>query len=292
MVGVGLALDFVTGLPLRNAGWALLLRLAVWALAWGAGVVCALRLPRRVAVPAVLAVALALRLASLAGQPILSDDLYRYSWDGRVQVSGTDPYRYPPESPRLADLREDWLWPDAEGCERLQRPEGCTRINRPSVHTIYPPVAQAWFTAVYRVAGIEARHKAWQVAGLLGDLALVAVLPLVLRAYRRDERWTALYALSPIPAVEVVNNGHVDGLAALFAVLALLAFSRRRPGWAGALVGAAAMVKLYPAVLGLAFVAATRRSGCSGGPMGPFLPPEQGWGPLAHLVGGAAAVVA
>ena len=276
VVGLGLCLDFVTGPPLRNAGWALLVRLAVWAVAWALGVVCALRLPRRAAVPAVFAVALLLRLAALAGQPILSDDLYSYSWDGRGQGSGIDPSRYAPDAPELAGLREDWLWPDAEGCDRLQRPEGCTRVNRASVRTIYPPVAQAWFTVVYRVAGIAAHHKAWQVAGLLGDVALVALLPAVLRAYKRDERWTALYALSPIAVLEVVNNGHVDGLAALFAVLALLAFARRRPGWAGALVGAAAMVKLYPAVLGLAFVAAVGiRRGA----------------PLLRLIGGAAAVV-
>lgn len=255
VAGVVLCLVFVTGEPLRNDRWAVLVRLALWALAWGAGVVCALRLPRRMAVPALLVAALALRLAALAGQPILSDDLYRYAWDGRVQISGTDPYRYPPDAEQLADLREGWLWPDAEGCARLQRPEGCTRINRPSVRTIYPPVAQAWFTAVYQVAGIDARHKAWQVAGLLGDMALVGLLPAALRAFRRDERWTALYALSPVAVVEVVNNGHVDGLAALFVVLALLAAARRRPGWAGALVGGAFLVKLYPAVVGLAFAA-------------------------------------
>jgi len=256
LVGIALCLTVVTGAPLRNARWALLLRLAAWALAWAAGVVCALRLPRRIAIPAVLAVAVALRLAALAGQPILSDDLYRYAWDGRVQVSGTDPYRHAPESAEVADLREDWLWPDREGCARLQRPEGCTRINRPSVRTIYPPVAEAWFTVVYRVAGIDTRHKAWQVAGLLGDLALVGLLPTVLRAWKRDERWTALYALSPIPVVEVVNNGHVDGLAALFVLVALLAAARRRPAWAGALLGGAALVKLYPAVLGLALLSA------------------------------------
>jgi hypothetical protein len=257
VAGVALSFDFVTAEPLRNARWALLVRLAAWAVAWGAGVVCALRLPRRAAVAGVIAVGVALRLAALAGEPILSDDLYRYAWDGRVQVSGTDPYRYTPSSVHLTDLREDWLWPDAEGCARLQREPGCSRINRQFVHTIYPPVAEAWFTVVYRVAGIETRHKAWQMAGLLGDVALIGVLPLVLRAYRRDERWSALYALSPVPVVEVVNNGHVDGLAALFVVLALLAAARRRPAWAGALLGAAAMVKLYPALLGLAFVAVT-----------------------------------
>lgn len=254
--GAGLCLSFVTAEPLRNDRWALLVRLAAWAVVWAAGVVCALRLPRRYAVGAIVAVAFVLRLAALAGQPILSDDLYRYAWDGRVQVSGTDPYRYTPSSTHLADLREGWLWPDAEGCAGLQREPGCTRINRATVHTIYPPVGEAWFTAVYRVAGIEARHKAWQVAGLVGDMALVALLPAVLRAWRRDERWTALYALSPVAVVEVVNNAHVDGLAALLVVLALLAAARRRPAWAGALIAGAFLVKLYPAVVGMAFVAA------------------------------------
>ncbi|HEV3494819.1 MAG TPA: glycosyltransferase 87 family protein, partial [Actinomycetes bacterium] len=122
-----------------------------------------------------------------------------------------------------------------------------------------PPVAEAWFTAVYRVAGIDAHHKAWQVAGLLTDVALVGLLPVVLRAWKRDERWAALYALSPVPVVEVVNNGHVDGLAALLVVLALLAAARRRPVWLGVLLGGAALVKLYPAILGLAVMAVLRR---------------------------------
>ena len=256
LAGVALSLAVATGEPIRNARWALLARLAVWAVAWGVGVVCAFRLPKRVAVPAVFAVAVALRLAALAGPPVLSDDLHRYAWDGRVQAAGTDPYLHPPDSPELAGLREEWLWPDSEGCAGLQREEGCTRINRPSVRTIYPPVAQTWFAAVYRVGGIDAHHKAWQVAGLLTDLALIGLLPAVLRAWRRDERWTALYALSPVPVVEVVNNGHVDGLAALLVVLALLAAARRRPVLVGALVGAAALVKIYPAVLALALVAA------------------------------------
>lgn len=273
--GAGLCLSFVTAEPLRNDRWALLVRLAAWAVVWGAGVVCALRLPKRAAVPAIIAVAFVLRLVALAGQPILSDDLHRYAWDGRVQVSGTSPYRYTPSSAQLSDLREEWLWPDAEGCAQLQRDPGCTRINRPTVRTIYPPVAEAWFAAVYRVAGIEARHKAWQIAGLVGDMALVALLPAVLRAWKRDERWTALYALSPVAVVEVVNNAHVDGLAALFVVLALLTAARRRPAWAGALLGAAFLVKLYPAVVGLAFVAALT-----------------GRGALVRLTGAFAGVVA
>jgi len=260
-VGVGLCLVVISGEQILGARGGLLARLAAWAVAWAVGVAAALRMPKRLAVPAVFAVAVALRLAAVAGPPLTSDDLYRYSWDGRVQLSGTDPYRYSPDAPQLGGLREKWLWPDVAGCAKLDRPEGCTRVNRPMVRTIYPPVAEAWFTVVYRVAGIGAHHKAWQVAGLLGDVALVGLLPMVLRAWKKDERWSALYALSPVPVLEVVNNGHIDGLAALFVVLALLAVARRHPVWAGACLGVATAVKLYPAlfVLGVVVAAWDRR---------------------------------
>ncbi|MGH9223527.1 MAG: glycosyltransferase 87 family protein, partial [Acidimicrobiales bacterium] len=247
--GIVLSAAIASGGPILAARWTILGRLAAWAVLWAVAVACAFRLPRRLALGLVFALAIGLRLAALAGPPVLSDDLYRYAWDGRAQAAGIDPYRHTPASRQLTDLREPWLWPDEQGCRELDRPPVCSRINRATERTIYPPLAQGWFAAVYRLAGVEAQHKAWQVAGLAGDLVLVGMLPFVLRAWRRDERWTALYALSPLPVIEVVNNGHVDGLAATLVAGALWAAARRRPGWAGALVGAAALIKLYPALL-------------------------------------------
>ncbi|MGH9279919.1 MAG: glycosyltransferase 87 family protein [Acidimicrobiales bacterium] len=257
--GIGLSVATARRGAILDARWTILAGLAVWSAAWALGVVCALRLPRHVALVAVFAVATALRLAAISGPPTLSDDMYRYAWDGRVQASGTDPYRYAPDAPELAGLREPWLWPDDAGCAALDRPPGCTRINRPSARTIYPPLAQAWFTGVYRVAGLSTQHKAWQVVGLLTDLALVALLPVALRAWKRDPRWTALYALAPFAVVEAVNNAHVDGLAALIVVLALIAAGRRRVVLAAGLLGGAALVKLYPAILVLSLAGAEGR---------------------------------
>jgi hypothetical protein len=290
-VGVALSASVATGGDILAGRWGILVRLAAWAAAWAVAVVCAFRLPARVVLPAVLLAALALRLAALAGPPVLSDDLFRYSWDGRVQVAGFNPYEHRPRAPELAGLREEWLWPDAAGCAELAREPGCSRINRSSVRTIYPPLAQAYFSAVYRMAGIDAHHKAWQVSGLVVDMAVVALLPLVLGAWGRDRRWVALYALSPLPVVEAVNNGHVDGLAALLLVVALLAAARRRPAWAGALVGAAALVKLYPALLVIALVgtAVARGAGARSEDTARWWPPPR-W-PALIRAGVAATVV-
>ena len=256
LAGVTLSAAVASGRPILASRWGLLAELTAWAVAWAVAVAAALRLPRRVALAAIVAAGIAVRLAALAGPPTTSDDLYRYSWDGRVQAAGIDPYADPPASAALAGLRDSWLWPDAAGCAALHRPVGCTRINRPGQRTIYPPVAQAWFAGVFRVAGIGARHKAWQVAGFVTELGVLALLPVALRRWGRDPRWTAMYALSPAPVLEVVNNGHIDGLAVVGIVAALVVAagspSRRRDVAVGLLIGAAAMVKLYPAVLVLA----------------------------------------
>jgi Glycosyltransferase family 87 len=259
VTGVVMSVVVASGRPILASRWSLLGQLAVWGLAWIVAVAAAFRLPRRLAVVAVMAVGVALRIAALAGPPTTSDDLYRYSWDGRVQSAGIDPYAYAPASPALAGLRDPWLWPDPAGCAALHRPTGCTRVNRPPALTIYPPVAEGWFAAAYRLAGAGARHKTWQVAGLVTELGVLALLPVALRRYQRDPRWLALYALSPVPVVEVVNNGHVDGLAVVAIVAALAVAAGPRTWWrdvgAGALIALAALVKLYPAVLLVALVA-------------------------------------
>src|SRR5262249_54575097 len=49
----------------------------------------------------VLGVATAMRLLTLTAPPILSSDIYRYVWDGRVQLAGINPYRFVPADDAL-----------------------------------------------------------------------------------------------------------------------------------------------------------------------------------------------
>ena len=265
--GVGLSLHIARGEAVLASRWWLFAQLGLWAVAWVVGVAAALRVAPRGALAVVFVAAVALRLAAIAGPPLTSDDLFRYSWDGRVQAAGINPYEYAPASDNVAHLRESWLWPEDRPCPLAYRDDACTRINRSRVHTIYPPAAEAWFAGIYRLTGIEARYKPWQVAGLLTDVLVVALLMTALRRRGRDPRWAALYALCPAPVLEIVNNGHVDGLAILLALAALTVASPpvdrasrlsadRRDFVAGGFVGLAVLVKLFPALLVVAIAAA------------------------------------
>jgi len=248
MVGIGACTVVATGLSaavaqrvLLQSRWGIVGLLAAWLPVWAAGVFLVRRLPARWALVACIVAAVVIRAAALTGPPRLSDDLYRYAWDAKVQLSGVDPYERAPIDPSLSSLRERWLFPDLGQSDR-------TRINRPTARTIYPPLAQAWFVLVRTVTGGAAGERPWQAAAALVDLGLCGLLALGLRRLGHDPRLAAWWCLSPVAAVELAGSAHVDGLAVALSVAAVLV-ARRRPGLAGGLVGAAAMVKLYPALL-------------------------------------------
>jgi hypothetical protein len=234
--------------------------LGLW---WGLFAVTAvalLRAPRRAAVGAALVLGTAAGLVSLVHTPVLSDDLYRYAWDGRVQAAGVNPYRYAPGDPALDRLHEDWLWPSAQECAAIGKNAPCTRINRPGVPTIYPPGAQLAFRLAQLLLPAGSRELGYEVLGLVLALATGLLLVAVLRRSGRDPRWVALWACCPLVPVEAVQSAHVDVLAGLLVAAAAAVVlgrpgavgeepTRRRSVGAALVLALAGLVKLYPFVL-------------------------------------------
>ncbi|MGW6704640.1 glycosyltransferase 87 family protein [Streptomyces sp. NPDC054956] len=218
------------------------------------------RVPARHVAWLVAAGAVAVTLTGLMGPPRTSTDSYRYAWDGRVQSAGISPYDHTPQDPALARLRDPWLFPTGAACAGpdlapIPHTGGtphCTRINRPAVHTIYPPVAEAYYLAVDRLSPAGSRHKLLQIGAALISLGVTGTLLLILRRRGDDLRTCAYWAWCPAVPVEAVNNAHVDVLGVLLTVAGLglvasRALTRRAAG--GALIGAAIATKLMPAVV-------------------------------------------
>ena len=146
-----------------------------------------------------LGVTVAAGLPFVFAEPLLSDDIYRFVWDGRVLLHTGDPYAFAPAAPELSGLR-DSLW---------------TKINYPEIATIYPPLAQLYFAAGARVASAT-----WplQLFALLAHVVVVLVLS------RRSLRAAWQFALNPLAIVESASSGHYDvlvGLGVLFFAWAL-----------------------------------------------------------------------
>ncbi len=184
----------------------------------------------------VVVAALVMRLCALSPPPELSSDVYRYAWDGRVQRAGFSPYAHPPAAPALASLRDTAIH---------------SHINRPEAVTIYPPGAQALFRLLpYDVTAVRAIMVGF-------DLLAIAGLVLLLRRRGWPAQRVAAYAWNPLVVWEVAGNGHLDAAVVAAVVWAVVAADAARWRAAGAALGAAAALKLYPA---FALVALPRRA--------------------------------
>ncbi|HMN97984.1 MAG TPA: glycosyltransferase 87 family protein [Miltoncostaeaceae bacterium] len=210
---------------------AILLGLALWA----AGAAWILRRRPRglLVVGVVLLAGLGARLALVPHAPDLSGDIHRYVWDGRVQAEGINPYRYAPDDPVLAGLRDDEVWPG---------------INRKPVTTIYPPVAEGGFLALH-LAGARGVVSLKLAFALIDGIAAVLLLAVLLGRLGRPPALALVYAWHPLPIIEIGRSGHVDGLAVALLLAALLAHAARRPLASGALLAGAALVKFYAAAV-------------------------------------------
>jgi len=164
---------------------------------------------------------------------ILSDDIYRYMWEGKVVVNGINPFAYSPSDPELTALRDTVIYP---------------QINHPWLPTIYPPLAQSMFAAAYTIGGDTtwAFKLLCAVFELLTLAALLVWLPMV--GARRSV--LLLYLFSPLILIEFYLSAHLDILAMPFLIAALIAVQRARPGIAGIMLALASLIKFF----GLFFV--------------------------------------
>ncbi|MFE3522971.1 glycosyltransferase 87 family protein [Streptomyces sp. NPDC059161] len=223
--------------------------------------------PARHCAALIVAGGVAVAATGLLAPPRTSSDAYRYAWDGRVQAAGISPYDHAPADREVAGLRDDWLFPtDPAQCSLPGRSPvdgGCTLLNRPSVHTIYPPVAEAYYLLVDEVSPRSARLVPLQIGGALFAVATTLGLVRGLRRRRGPDGApgpvpaAAYWAWCPAVPLEAVNNAHVDVLAVLLTVAGLGVLTGRggrtagrlRAAAGGALLGAGVAVKLLPAVV-------------------------------------------
>ena len=179
----------------------------------------------------VFALAVAVYLLALLGQPMLEDDHYRYLWDAyRFATEGT-PYRAAP----AAFFADPALPADFQSILNF--------INYPEIPTIYGPVLQAFFLVAYGIAP----GKVQALQGLNVIVALATLL--LLSRCGAKPRWLLLYAISPLVLKESVITAHPDALTGLLA-LAAFAFAGQRFAWAaGGLLGLAIASKVVVVLL-------------------------------------------
>jgi len=191
----------------------------------------------------------------------LSNDIYRYYWDGKVINNGFNPYAYSPDANQL----------------RLLRDSNWERVQNKDVQTMYPPLSQAVFAAAYFVFPSTFTLRLFSVSF---NLLSVWILILILKELGLDVRYSLIYAWSPLAAIEFSNSGHIDSLAVLLTLLSFLFLLRRRRGLSSAALALAVLSKVYPLLFAGLFLPRWRKKGALifGGMIAAFYLPFWGGG--------------
>lgn len=139
-----------------------------------------------------VAVPVAFRLALWLTEPTLSDDVYRYLWDGHLLTSGVNPYAHPVASPALD--------PYDVGIRSL--------VNNPTYSTPYLPAAEGLFAVTAWLGPL--RPISMQAVMTAFDLATAGLLVRLLGAAGLPPARVVLYLWNPLVVVETAHGAHLD----------------------------------------------------------------------------------
>jgi hypothetical protein len=228
----------------------------------------------------VVALAALLQLPGVFAGQHITNDAYRYVWDGRVQLAGISPYRYAPLDDHLARLRDPLLFPgltpdqksgvvtlkklptDKHQLQLLDTQDTRSKMNHDRVTTIYPPVAEAWFTVFALVTPWSWGTHGLQIGAALLSVAFTYLLGRWFRRRDEDPRRALLWGWCPTAVIEASIGAHADVLAAVLlggAVVVLTGSTRGRRLVGGLLLGLSIGAKLTPVLLLPAFALVRRR---------------------------------
>jgi len=175
------------------------------------------------------------RVVLMAGGSTLSDDVYRYQWDGRAQRAHLNPYV---------------VFPNEEGLEWLQNPEHPEPPGE-ETPTIYPPLSEFVYRLIETVPG-------YKCVSTILDLASAGLLILLLASMKQPSHRVLAYAWNPAVLISFAMSGHFDSLAIVTFLAALLFLVTKRPALSMAVLALSFLSKFFPVLLLLTFLKRVR----------------------------------
>ncbi|MDE1889036.1 MAG: hypothetical protein KGI30_02090 [Planctomycetota bacterium] len=176
----------------------------------------------------ILVFSLIFRLTLLPATP--SNDIFRYLWEGKLQLNWVNPYSSPPASLNMEHLRDNFF----------------SGISHKHLTTIYPPLMLMVFALADFISHSFVSIKS---AFLLFDILSIFVLIKYLKVMRKEPANVLIYAWSPLVLVSFAARGHCDSLQIFFVMLALYLYSIQNKLTSIVSIGLAVMSKFASIII-------------------------------------------
>ena len=188
-----------------------------------------------------VAIAILFRLIFLFAIPNLSQDFYRFIWDGRMILEGFNPYLSLPQT-----LIEQNNAPILQATELYK---GMGQLNG-SHYTNYPPINQLCFllAALFSKHSILGSVIVMRLLIILADIGILYFGKKLLEKLQLPVHNIFLYILNPFVIIEFTGNLHFEPIMLFFVVWSLYKLQQQKWIWAGVLLACAVSVKLIPLI--------------------------------------------
>ncbi len=178
-----------------------------------------------------LGIGILLRLSLFLTIPSLSDDFYRFIWDGKLLSAGINPFENLPGevvNQQIPGITEELF----------------RRLNSPDYYTIYPPINQLIF--------FLATNFDWGILGMVNVLRFfilgseIGVFLLIRKLLPEKKHLAFVYFLNPLVILELTGNIHFEGMMLFFILLFYLFFKQNNTLKSAAALAMAIGTKLLP----------------------------------------------
>jgi len=182
-----------------------------------------------------LALGLAVRVIILFAQPQLSDDIYRFFWDGKLMHAGLNPFASTPSELIRTEDFQSWK-PLFE------------QLNSKDYFTVYPPLSQLMFYAAAISKSVYGASLILCGTILVADIGILMCLRQLLHLAEKPSRYAFLYFLNPLVIIEGCGNAHFEPVCLFFLLLGVLFLYHQRRMLSAIAVASGIGIKLLPAM--------------------------------------------
>ena len=182
------------------------------------------------------------RLVFLPSIPNLSQDFYRFLWDGRLVLQGINPYLITPEVYLEAGNQ---VVPQAQELYTGMGPLNGGHFSN------YPPLNQLCFAvaSLFTSNSILGSVIGLRLMIIAADLGILYFGKKLLEGLKLPVKNIFWYFLNPFIIIELTGNLHFEGVMLFFLVASLYLLWKGKWAWAAVFLGLSVSVKLIPLLL-------------------------------------------
>ena len=182
---------------------------------------------------------IAFRISLLFLVPNLSDDFYRFIWDGRLFNAGINPFEQLPT----------FYINHPEAAPPGINQELFDKLNSKEYFTIYPPVNQlAFIIATWISSTVQGAAIVMRLFIIAAEIGSLYVIKRLLKAYHLPAKNILFYALNPLVILELTGSLHFEAIAIFFVLLSVYLLKKRRSIFSALSFALSVCTKLNPLI--------------------------------------------